>query len=662
MTSARLRLFVAALAVFALNLSLNHYFFQQGESPYRESIEGGYASMGRFLAYHPNPFAWNPLQYSGLPTHFWYPPILPYLTAFCLRTLPSIGPLETYRWVATVFVCLVPVSMLGFVWWFTRSAAWASVAAVLYTFVSPVYLIFPAIDRDRGITYLPWRVQVFTKYGEGPHNAGLVILPLAIAACWNAAVSRSRRSIAIAAALLAITCLTNWIAALALAIAVLSLLLAGAGSAPYTGFLARRVIMAAAFAYLLAAFWLTPSYISNTFFNWPFDSFQFKVEVTQYLLMAGWILTPLAIRMIYRRYPKQSYLCFLTLAFASFFYLAAAHYWVGADTIPESRRYTLEAEFFFFALAIEVARQLITRYGRFARDVGVALLAVMFAWGSLQAYTYITGAWKVQPAPNQTTPEYNVASFLNSRQTKGRVFVSGGTRFRMNSWFSVPQLGGTFESGLRNRYSLMPILHTLTARGSQPENRVRDVVWLMRAWGVEYFALHGRNSREHWRDVPNADLFRAQLTPVYENGPEAVYQLPFRSLGQLVRPDELPSGLPTGYNVVQLERYVRALDDTSRSAPELEWRGNSRLEVKTPVPAGFWLKVAVSYDPGWRAEQDGKPIAVLQDNMGHILLKPSESSGSRFTLSFSPDLDQMALTPVSAVAWGLCLVVLLRRA
>src|ERR1700676_4468261 len=56
--------------LFALNIGLNIPLFESGEMPYRDSIEGGYASMARFFSAHPNPWGWNPMQYCGLPAQF----------------------------------------------------------------------------------------------------------------------------------------------------------------------------------------------------------------------------------------------------------------------------------------------------------------------------------------------------------------------------------------------------------------------------------------------------------------------------------------------------------------------------------------------------------------------------------------------------------------
>ena len=61
---------------------------------------------------------------------------------------------------------------------FTVSRRWSLAAALAYGFLSPSYGLFPALEQDRGIVHLPWRVQVLAKYGEGPHNTALALIPL----------------------------------------------------------------------------------------------------------------------------------------------------------------------------------------------------------------------------------------------------------------------------------------------------------------------------------------------------------------------------------------------------------------------------------------------------------------------------------------------------
>src|SRR5262249_7067002 len=140
-----------------------------------------------------------------------------------------------------------------------------------YTFYSPLYYLFSAIDHDRGTAYLPWRLQALVKYGEGPHNFGLTLIPLALIAVWRAAAGSGFRNLFAAALLLAAVALSNWIAALALAFCCLMFVTAMCASWRQ----AIRIVAAAALAYGLAAFWLTPTFIRVTAQNWPADAFNY---------------------------------------------------------------------------------------------------------------------------------------------------------------------------------------------------------------------------------------------------------------------------------------------------------------------------------------------------------------------------------------------------
>ena len=219
--------------------------FLPGELPFRDSIGAGYASMGRFVAEHPNPWGWNPTQYCGLPTQYTYLPALTYMAAALDRLFPTDAE-YTWRLLTAMLTCLGPSTLYLFVRYFTRSRGWALATALVYTFFSPLYGLIGTIDKDRGLVQLPWRIQVFAKYGEGPHNAGLTLLPLALIAAWVAATGRRYWHIFVCAVLLAFITLTNWVAALALAWCCLCMLLAGVPDAP--DFRAWRMLAAAGLA------------------------------------------------------------------------------------------------------------------------------------------------------------------------------------------------------------------------------------------------------------------------------------------------------------------------------------------------------------------------------------------------------------------------------
>jgi len=640
-----------AAALFVLNVALNAALFLPGEGKYRDSIEAGYASMAHFISQYPDPFGWNPFQYCGLPTHMWYLPGMPYLGALAINLLPALKPEHVYRLVATAMACAGPATLFLLSYYFSRSRKWALAASLLYTFSSVSYGLFQQISSDRGVTYLPWRMQVLTKYGEGPHNAGLMLLPLAMIACWRCAVKRDYASLLLAAVLLAAIALMNWVAAMALAWCVLMMLVAGVGGASGSGFLARRVLAAAGLAYLLACFWLTPRFIQTTLLNWPMDAFNYKVQMQQYALLAGLAALAAGVFLLLRRMRGSDYLCWLSLCLAGFAWVVCNHYWFKMDAIPESRRYALEMEFFLALFTAELLR-LAFAGSRRRREIGIAALAWTCAWASPQAFTYVTRTWiMLRPMPKQETIEHQVAEFIHGRRPQGRVFVSGGTRFRLNSWFLIPQLGGTFESGLRNRTPLYLIYHLRTGLGRPVDARGQDAVRLLQFAGVEYVAVHGPGSREHWRDVANPDMFEGLLERVYGNAGDAVYKVPFTSLAHLVRENEFPPREPVGYDAGLVDPYVSAIQDTSRPRLRTRWEGASAIHVDGSFPQDLMVSLQVSYDGGWRAWQNEEPLEIGRSPNGFIRLRPRSSPAGSIKLQYIGTREHRTFAAFSALVW-----------
>jgi hypothetical protein len=648
------------VGLFLLNVALNIPLFQAGEMPYRDSIEGGYAATARFFAAHPSPWGWNPTQYCGLPAQFTYMPGLPYLAAAMSRLMP-VQPDYAYRIVSSTFACLGPVTLFVFVFYFTRNRWWALAAALAYTFFSPSYYLVHAIDVDRGESFLPWRLQVLLKYGEGPHNAGLTLLPLALVAVWEAGISRGFGRVFLAALLLAAVCLTNWVAALALAVCCLAMLLTLAGSVKWTGFRAARVFAAAAVGYGLACFWLTPSFIRVIVFNWPVDAFNYRLLRPQILLLAG---IPVALLLSHFLFtwlcPRQYYFRFVTLAFLAFAWVVLWFYSTGVDTIPESRRYALEMELFLFLVVFELFRLILRapivplRYFAFY----AALAIFLSGWGQFQKYCTqgFTGRW---PAPVDSTIEYRVAEKLAELKPRGRVFASGGLRFRLNSWFEIPQVGGGFESGLTTRMPLNLSYQIRTGVNSAPEHEGEDAIRELKTLGAEYVVVHGPQSREHYRDFKNPHKFDGLLEVVWREEDDTIYRVPFSSLAYAVSPNELSIWHPMVLLPVT-DPYSRAIGDAGRPKLAASWRGSSSLDVQGPVAEGQLVSVQVNYDPDWRAEQDGRPIAVERDKLGFMVLHANASPAARIRLRYRGSLEQRLMAAVSALFWIGSLAVLVR--
>lgn len=533
-----------ALILAAISFALYAPFFSPLDLPYRESIEPGYAGMARFIREHPNPWGWYSIQYGGLPTQFMYLPALPY-SAGLLSKIAAIEPEYAHRLITSTFALLAPVAVYWFLNYFLRARWWAFAVALCYLLVSPSYGLIEQIDKDRGLVYLPWRLQVMAKYGEGPHNVGLALLLPTLMAIWRAATCRTHTSLVIAAVAMAAVVLVNWICGLALGLAVLVLMLSVFGLGRELQFSFRRVLLAGALAYGLACFWLIPSLIKTTFFNWPKDAFGYKVDDRSWLWFAGWIGGLVLIRLLFVG-RNQWFLCFVTAAFYCFGFLAIGYYSFQHDTLPESRRYTLEFELFLF-LAVSTWMWFGLRSSNGVHKFcAIAPLVVMLAQGAPQAFRAVTQSradWKLET--KESTVEYQIAKWLNDQKPQGRIFASGGLRFRLNSWFLLPQAGGTFETGLHTREPLAQAYKVRTNLGSKPGEELKDAVTALEKLGVEYLVVHGTRSSEYYRDFKTPELYAA-LPVAVRFGDDVVYRIPFTPpLRENPRPD-IPDQKPFG--------------------------------------------------------------------------------------------------------------------
>lgn len=635
-----------ALLVFVLNIWLFLPLFLPGDSPYRDTIEAGYQAMSRFLAEHPSAWGWNPLQYCGQPTQFMYVPALHYVSA-AGSWMTGISPAYSFKLLTATMACLGPVAFFFFVYTWTKSRRWALLAALGFTFFSPLYGLVAQIDKDRGIVYLPWRLHVFAKYGEGPHTAGLTLILLSLIIAWKTARdSRRYWHVPLLATLFALVCLTNWIAALALAFCMLLFLLASAGRDQFHRW---RLISAALLAYGLACWWLTPTFVTTIAFNWPADAFNYKLQATQNWLIAGWITGIILVRLLAWSLRWEFFPTFLWLGIWTFGYPVVIFYAHNVDTIPESRRYALELTFFFFAAITEFLRWAITGRNRVRQFCGLCAAVALLTSGYAQfrqLFTQPYSQWK--PIPPQSTEEYQIAQWISGQNPKGRVLASGGLRFRLNSWFDLQQVGGAFESGLRNRHPVHFAYQIRTGFGSRPDREAAESLLQMKALGVEYVVVHGPESEEHYRDYRNPMKFEGVLEKPWSRGQSWVYRVPFTSLAHLVRPDEEPLYAHRD----SIGKYVGAIEDAARPGLTFRWIDARTFEVTGPIPDGYEVVAAITHDDGWKASQDGVPVELASNKLNFLVARARSSAKSVLKFEYRGTPEQRGMAVLSAFVWA----------
>jgi hypothetical protein len=319
----------------------------------------------------------------------------------------------------------------------------------------------------------------------------------------------------------------------------------------------------------------------------------------------------------------------------------------------------VEFEFFLMLALVEWLRLAWERKDVRVRAVAVAAAGALVLPGLGQARKYLTHDRAVRyPLPLEATIEYPLAKWLAAQPMKGRVFASGGLRFRLNSWFEVPQVGGGFESGLANRVPVDLVYAARTGKADTGRGSI-DLLTQLKAMAVEYVVVHGPKSREHYRDFANPRRFDEALRAVHRIEDDTIYRLPVVSLAHLVTPEELAPW----HQVPNLDAYAAAIDDPSRPKLATAWRGTDVLEIRGPAPPGRVVSVQVNWDPGWAAFQDGRRLPVEKDMLGFVLLRPAESPATKVELRYEGTLEPRLMAGLSLAAWAAALAGLfLRRA
>lgn len=650
------RVRLGALFLFLLNVALNWRIALGGVTPYRGSIERGYASMGRIFAANPDYLSWNIYQYCGIPMHYVYLPLLPYLDALCLWLRPGSDVAHIHRALCALAIFAVPAMLFLFVHSWTGRLSQAFASALALTFCSPLYDLIGTLDLDRGLMQVPWRVQVFIKYGEGPHSVGVLLVLLALYCVRRAALQPGFPWLLAAAASLAATVLTNWVAGLALAFTVLMLLAAHAGDPAFSH---RRVIFAGLLGYLLAAFWITPSFVNQMVNNWPKDAFGFQFERVERLSMAAWAAGLVLIRLAFWKWPQYRYTCWLVLCTFGFGLPVALFYRYGINPFPESRRYALEYELFLLLLFVEIVVLLRSAPRAWVRAVGSLVLLA----GLLQQTPHVTKyvahlyrPWKLQD--KELTPEYKVAAALNALPRDGRVFATGGVRFRLNSWFQFPQIGGVFETGLKTPVVPAVSYQIRTDLGFAKGAEAQESIVLLRALGVGYIVTHGPQSEEFYRDFKNPQKFEGVLEKVWEENDDQIYRLqPVRD-AHLLETREIPTETILYGNLRPWRPYVAAMLDPARPPLSLRWENARHAVVTGTLPRGMHVAFSIPWDPNFRAYLNGAPIAVRANSTGLMVTEALPAGGASLDLRFEPSIEERLGAAISLLTAITCLAVL----
>jgi hypothetical protein len=610
MHAERTKTLGCAALLFALNALITPGLFYTDYTRQMGSIEAAYIGLARYLSLHWSDQGWFPLWYGGIPYPDTYPPLLHWVCGLVVM-LTGFSAGRAHHLVTATLYALGPVTLFWMAWRLCGNRACAFVAGVGYSLLSPACWLVKQIRFDAGGYFAARRLGTLVVYGEGPHIASMVLLPLAIGMLHVALKKRRPWYWVGAAVAIASVPMCNWLGGMALAMGVAAYLMAGmqpAAALPRVGALGL-------YAYALVVPWLSPATVAVIRANAPRVANGFQSDAAQRAWVAA-IVIVLAVGarlLAWAKVPRH-------VRFALLFLLATGatalgRYWFRLSLVPQPERYHLEMDMAFWVAAAFIIWPLVQRLPR--RAGVVAAIAAVALCVPIVIHQRRWAREQEMPIDIRTTIEYKTGKWLDAHLPGARVFAPGTIGFWLNAFSDAPQLTGGFDNGILNPF-LQHVIYQVYAGDKQ-----QVMIDLLRAYGCDAMIGGGKDSAEVYHPIAHPEKLNG-LTTLWRDGGDAIYAVPrrSRSLAHAMREADLVQTQPVAYDSTAIQPYLAALDNPAFPAASFRWRSPSAATITGNLEPEHILSVQVSWDKGWSATAGGKPVPVRGDRQGQVVIEP----------------------------------------
>ena len=631
-----IRTTVTAVLLFALNCAMCWRFFKVEYNLHWGSIEGAYVGLARYIRLHWPDLEWFPQWYGGIPFQNTYPPLL-HLIVAGVAALTGWSEAYSYHFTIGVFYALGAVTLYFLTRVVFESERIAVVAAVIASVCSPSAWLMQSVFWDLG----GWpdrgysgarRMMALGVYGEGPQVSSMTLWYLAAALVILYLRRPSRRMLAIAAIAVAAVPLTNWIGAFTLAIALLAWWIAEPRRDS-----ARRLALAGALAYALAASWIPPETIRTVQLNSKYTGGVFEWTWRQGVAGAVLVLSAFALAWLLRHTRAGWRFGAVFLWFTGALALIAE--WAKLKIIPQAERYHLAME---IGIAMLAAAALVWIWDHSPRAIGGALLLVFAAAAGWQVHQYRLFARQIlREEPATQRVERTVALEMQRRYPGERVYYAGSTQFWSEAFGSNPQLRGGFDNGITNQV-LWPVNFSL------PYTKGDGAItaeWF-KAYNIRAVQVAGLNTREAYRNFQDPKKLDGVLKEVWREGDDVIYEVtPQRYAGAyLIQREDEATGPVNTTRLDNIARYLAA-----RRSLKASWTENAAV-VDCVGPPGSVISLPVSYHPLWRAANGAHALATRSDALGQLLVDlPHGCLAPQVTVEYRSSLAWRTLSLVAAL-------------
>lgn len=626
-----------SLLLFLVNVYVCRELFRTEYLNQMGSIEGVFIALARYIQGNWSDLTWFPLWYGGVPYQNTYSPLLPLLTAGVSK-LSGMTPALAYHATVAFLYCMGPVLLFWMCLRFSRSVAFSFAAGVFHSVVAPSAFLIADIHRDLGGLLRPRLLQTLVQYGEGAHVTGLVLLPLALLLLDTAVRRRGPHWIVLAATACAGAALSNFLAAAALAIGVVSWLLA----CDEPGIRRRLAVTGgvALLAVALAACWMPPSTLRTVQFN----SLTIEGDYRGYTRLLPPRLLALTIALAALKWGFTRLRAAQALQWGGYFTLITGTIAIGWEywrivIVPQPHRYASEMELGVAVLIPFALKPLIERVPRLPRAViagALIVAAVPFAKEHRRYARYI-----IQPVDITHTIEHKSARWLESNLPGSRVLLPGSVSFWLSAFGDVPQLGGAFDQGVVNHAVRIAQYVIFTSDATGERDAEISLTWL-NALGIDAIGVGGPKTAEVYKVYRNPGKFDGVLEELWRDGDDVIYAVPHRraSLAHAMTRDAIPVRAPAnGIDIDPLKPYVAALSDQSLPAAAMRWTSRHSAGIEATLKPEHVISVQVTGHPGWRATANGHEIPVRTDALGQVVIEPGCDGPCDIRLEYDGGLE-----------------------
>ncbi len=687
------------LVLLALNVFFTKELFTLEYSQYMGSIEAAFISISRYMLENWRDLTWFPLWYGGIPFQNTYPPLLHAIVAVTAGVF-RISPALAHHAVTACMYCAGPVTLYFLAARLTGSRWSGFWAGWMYSIFSPSYFLMASVRSGMGGQPGPRRLQTLVCFGEGPHITSLALLPVALLALDIAITKRKPWWYFLAAVSMTLVVLSNWLGAVALAVAVFAYLLArsgGNGTWKVWGTAAGVAML----AYALACSWIPPSTVRDIRYNAQYVGAFQHVYRTLPLFAAALLLASLAIKYCMRRFRISQALQFFVLFAILISVIPLASEWAGVAIVPQPERYHLEMDLavclLLSCLSLELmnaslargsgkvsacqrtsspGEQASSQRSRFRKDLATAPLRLparkhAAGWARIAAgllmlaLSYYPARLDrryarrmIKPVDIFQTIEYKTGRWLGGNLDGQRVFAAGTISFWLNAFADTPQFGGGFDQGRVNRVIDRVQYQIYSADGAGDRAAEVAMLWF-RAYGVHAVTVGGASSKEEYKPFRRPEVFAAALPEAWRDGGDAIYRAPQRtaSLAHAVGRQSLVRDRPeNGLDIHQTQVYVQALEDPSFPSADFRWTSRHSAEIQASLRPDDLLSVQIAYHPGWHALVNGASRGVFGDGLGQIVIEPHCDGPCGVRLVYDGGVEMLIARILSWSALAGCLV------